>query len=240
MNWIKPDWPAPANISAATTLRVGGVSQPPYASLNPALHVGDQERAVMQNRGLIKKMLQLPSTPAWLNQVHGCHVVQADRVKGLPEADASFTRQPDTVCAVLTADCLPVLFATADGRQVAAAHAGWRGLLAGVIEQTLCKLNNKDVLIWLGPAIGSQCFEVGNEVRQAFLTQSAEFSGAFVQHTANKWLADIYQLARCILQREGFNTIYGGDFCTVTAATDFFSYRRDGETGRMATLIWRS
>ena len=268
-HWLTPDWPAPANVHAATTLRNGGFSCGAYASLNPAMHVGDDVDSVRQNRQLIKASLALPSSPVWLDQVHSNRAVQALKHEALQQADASYTSESGVVCAVMTADCLPLLVCTADGSQVAAIHAGWRGLLAGVIGNTLaameiplnppfskgeagkpshgdinspfCKRGaRRDFLIWLGPAIGPECFEVGAEVRTAFLDKSTAFITAFKQQHNGKWLADIYQLARIDLAMLGINKVYGGGFCTVTEAERFYSYRRDKQTGRMATLIWRA
>ena len=238
-NWLAPDWPAPANVHAATTLRTGGVSCGAYASLNPALHVGDDADLVKQNRRLIKESLGLPSEPVWLDQIHSNRAVPAVITEPLQQADASYTAEPGVVCAVLTADCLPLLVCAADGSQVAAIHAGWRGLLAGVIGNTVSAMQNSDFLVWLGPAISPDCFEVGAEVRDAFLQKSAAFTTAFKQHGNGKWLADIYQLARIELAMLGIDKIYGGGFCTVTEQERFYSYRRDKQTGRMATLIWR-
>jgi hypothetical protein len=221
-------------------LRTGGVSCGAYASLNPALHVGDDADLVKQNRRLIKESLGLPSEPVWLDQIHSNRAVPAVITEPLQQADASYTAEPGVVCAVLTADCLPLLVCTADGSQVAAIHAGWRGLLAGVIGNTVSAMQNSDFLVWLGPAIGPDCFEVGAEVRDAFLEKSASFTTAFKQHGNGKWLADIYQLARIELAMLGLNIkVYGGGFCTVTEQERFYSYRRDKQTGRMATLIWR-
>ena len=270
-HWLTRDWPAPANVHAATTLRSGGVSCGVYASLNPALHVGDEADLVKQNRQLIKASLGLPGDPVWLDQIHSNRAVPAHPPLGgrgdsdLQQADASYTAESGVVCAVLTADCLPLLVCTVDGSQVAAIHAGWRGLLAGVIGNTitamqippsppfakggiemeltclpLCKRGiEADFLVWLGPAIGPECFEVGAEVRDVFLEKSPAFTPAFKQHSNDKWLADIYQLARIDLAMLGIDKIYGGDFCTVTEQERFYSYRRDKQTGRMATLIWR-
>jgi hypothetical protein len=240
MNWIKPDWQLPEGLHAAVTLRSGGVSQGLYASLNPASHVNDAADAVLTNRAMIKQMLALPAEPVWLQQVHGVDVVKADQVTDLPEADASFTDQSGVVCAVLTADCLPVLFCGDQGAVIGAAHAGWRGLQAGVIEQTIAAMNCRDLQVWLGPAIGPAHFEVGDEVREAFVSQNANASVAFSATQAGKWLADIYQLARIRLANLGVEQVYGGGLCTVSDAQRFYSYRRDGAaTGRMASLIWR-
>lgn len=240
MNWIKPDWQLPEGVHAAVTLRSGGVSQGLYASLNPASHVNDAADAVLTNRAMIKQMLALPAEPVWLQQVHGVDVVKADQVTDLPEADASFTDQSGVVCAVLTADCLPVLFCGDQGAVIGAAHAGWRGLQVGVIEQTIAAMNCRDLQVWLGPAIGPAHFEVGDEVREAFVSQNANASVAFSATQAGKWLADIYQLARIRLANLGVEQVYGGGLCTVSDAQRFYSYRRDGAaTGRMASLIWR-
>jgi hypothetical protein len=222
------------------TLRSGGVSQGLYASLNPASHVNDAADAVLTNRAMIKQMLALPAEPVWLQQVHGVDVVKADQVTDLPEADASFTDQSGVVCAVLTADCLPVLFCGDQGAVIGAAHAGWRGLQVGVIEQTIAAMNCRDLQVWLGPAIGPAHFEVGDEVREAFVSQNPDASVAFSATQAGKWLADIYQLARIRLANLGVEQVYGGGLCTVSDAQRFYSYRRDGAaTGRMASLIWR-
>lgn len=240
MNWIKPDWQLPEGLHAAVTLRSGGVSQGLYASLNPASHVNDAADAVLTNRAMIKQMLALPAEPVWLQQVHGVDVVKADQVTDLPEADASFTDQSGVVCAVLTADCLPVLFCGDQGAVIGAAHAGWRGLQVGVIEQTIAAMNCRDLQVWLGPAIGPAHFEVGDEVREAFVSQNPDTSVAFSATQAGKWLADIYQLARIRLANLGVEQVYGGGLCTVSDAQRFYSYRRDGAaTGRMASLIWR-
>jgi polyphenol oxidase len=238
-HWLVPDWPAPANIHAATTLRTGGVSTGEYDSLNPASHVGDDPYLVNQNRLIIRTMLNLPSEPVWLNQTHSTRAVRAENSPTPLNADASFTNQEGVVCTVMTADCLPLLTCSTDGSEIAAIHAGWRGLLDGIIDNTIASLNNTDLLIWLGPAIGSEQFEVGNEVRSAFLEKSENYEPAFKKHSQGKWLADIYKLARINLAKLGIKNIYGGHYCTVTDKERFYSYRRDKITGRMATLIWR-
>ncbi len=239
MNWIKPDWPVANNIHAAVTLRSGGLSQNSYRSLNLALHVDDVAETVSQNRQTISTMLHLPSEPIWLEQIHGNRVVKADQLRQLVQADASYTDQANTVCVVLTADCLPILLATTDGLRVAAIHAGWRGLLAGIISNTVESLGTINTIAWLGPAIGSACFEVGIEVRMAFVNKSKKFACAFSKTKEDKYLADIYQLASIELATLGIHQVYGGDFCTVSDEERFYSHRRDGKTGRMATLIWR-
>lgn len=240
IGWIAPDWPAPASIRAGTTTRQGGVSQPPYMGLNLAGYVGDQPEAVAENRRRLRQQLALPGEPRWLQQVHGVAVVEAATVVGTPAADASFTRLPNTVCAVMTADCLPLLLCNRQGSVVAATHAGWRGLLDGVIEETVVSMGGAaaDLLVWLGPAIGPAAFEVGDEVRDAFIARHADARQAFRPLAAGHWLADIYQLARQRLNKLGVTAVYGGDCCTYNDAERFYSYRRDGVTGRMASLIW--
>ena len=240
--WIEPAWPAPPNVHAISTIRRGGVSQSPWANLNLGDHVSDDSRHVAENRRRLKHLAGLPHEPWWLTQVHGCDVLDAAGLDTSPscEADALYSNRAESVCAVLTADCLPVLFVDAEGREVAAAHAGWRGLAAGVLEQTAGRFASKPetLLAWLGPAIGPESFEVGEDVRDAFTVWSSECEAAFLEHGEGRWLADIYQLARLRLRQAGVTAIHGGDYCTYSDAQRFYSYRRDGETGRMATLIW--
>ncbi|MDD5391991.1 MAG: peptidoglycan editing factor PgeF [Thiothrix sp.] len=240
-HWLTPEWPAPANVRAVCTTRQGGVSVAPFASLNLGDHVGDDPYAVARNRMIVGDVLRLPTEPLWLQQVHGVDVCGMDVGTCYPTGDASVALRKNQVCVVMTADCLPVLFCNKAGTRVAAAHAGWRGLQAGVLEQTLAKLDcpPTEVLAWLGPAIGPQAFEVGAEVCEAFMQHDPAAQAAF-QPSANagKWLADIYLLARQRLAAAGVSAISGGDLCTYTDAQRFFSYRRDGQTGRMACLIW--
>lgn len=238
--WITPDWDAPSNIHAATTLRTGGVSTGGYSSLNLATHVGDDVSAVMENRRRVKDWLNLPAEPVWLEQTHSNTVINAGQSTHLQPADASYTNQTGVVCAVMTADCLPLLICSKDGKQIAAIHAGWKGLLAGIISNTLATFSCADVSVWLAPAIGKNCFEVGMEVRVAFINKCPDFANAFIRCNPDKYLADIYQLARIELAARGVNKVYGGNFCTVTEHERFYSYRRDKQTGRMATLIWRT
>ena len=238
-HWLVPDWPAPANIHAATTLRTGGVSLGAFSSLNPAAHVSDDNERVRQNRQIIRAMLNLPAEPIWLEQIHSNRAVKAVKTASLGQADASYTNESGVVCAVMTADCLPLLICSTDGAQIAAIHAGWRGLLAGVITNTVVAMQQQDFLVWLGPAIGPDCFEVGPEVREDFLEKSASFNDAFKRQGNGKWLADIYQLARIELAALGIVNVYGGTHCTFTEHERFYSYRRESQTGRMATLIWR-
>ena len=234
---ITPDWPAPVHVKSLMTTRTGGVSAGQFASLNLAAHVQDDPFAVTENRRRLRETL--PAEPVWLNQIHGTHVVQANTARGVPDADASFTRTHNTVCAIMTADCLPVLFCARDGSVVAAAHAGWRGLASGVLEATLAAMQVPpgEVLVWLGAAIGPDAFEVGAEVRDTFIASHPQSATAFKPHQ-QKWLADIYALARIRLNACGVRAIHGGGLCTYTDAARFYSYRRDGVTGRMATLIW--
>jgi YfiH family protein len=237
---IIPDWPAPKNVRTAVTTRAGGVSRAPYDSFNLAAHVGDDPAAVRENRARLRAALALPAEPVWLKQVHGVAVVDAARAGVEPEADGAFAVQPGTVCAVLTADCLPVLLCNRDGTKVAALHAGWRGLAAGVIEQGVQALQApcQSLLAWLGPAIGSHAFEVGPEVREAFVRDDTHAAQAFRAGRGDRYRADIYLLARQRLARLGVEAVYGGGFCTATDRARFYSYRRDGACGRMASLIW--
>lgn len=239
---ILPDWPAPPGVHSLMTTRVGGVSDAPWGSLNLGDHVSDDPGHVAANRARLRQ--QLPAEPGWLKQVHSARVVELGRDAN-PEADASFTRQSAQVCVVLTADCLPVLFCDRAGSVVAAAHAGWRGLADGVLEATVAAMQVPpgEVLAWMGAAIGPQAFEVGDDVRQVFVAQHPEAAEAFLPHPAavtGKWMADIYQLARIRLGHIGVHAIYGGGRCTFQESEHFFSYRRDGVTGRMASLIWLS
>lgn len=238
VQWITPDWPAPEKVRALTSLRAGGVSRNEYAELNLALHVGDDAAAVRENRDRLMRAAGIPSEPCWLEQVHGAVAIDADDWQPGVEADASCARYPGVVCAVLTADCLPVLLCARDGSAVAAIHAGWRGLAAGVIEATANALGGADLLAWLGPAIGPRSYEVGAGVRDVFLAADARAAEAFRPSPAGRWQADLYLLARLRLRMAGVNEVYGGGECTYTDAARFFSYRRDGRTGRMASLIW--
>jgi YfiH family protein len=237
---IVPDWPAPGNVRSASTTRSGGVSVPPYDTFNLAEHVGDSPAAVAANRTRLRQRLDLPSEPLWLEQVHGRKVVDADTAGLRPAADASFSRRPGRVCAVMTADCLPVLLCDRAGTAVAAAHAGWRGLAAGVLEASVeaMAVDPGQLLAWLGPAIGAQAFEVGGEVRTAFTAAHARAADAFTVRPNGRWLADIYALARIRLQAAGVGAVYGGGRCTCSEPDAFFSYRREQVTGRMASLIW--
>ncbi|MEW6293458.1 MAG: peptidoglycan editing factor PgeF [Pseudomonadota bacterium] len=235
---IVPDWPAPANVRALVTTRHGGVSAGSYASFNLGDHVGDDPAAIAENRRLLRA--RLPAEPIWLKQVHGTCCVDAAKAASGAEADAAFTRSPGVVCAVLTADCLPILLCDDRGTVVAAAHAGWRGLAAGVIESTVAAMEvpGERLLAWLGPAIGPRHFEVGGEVRDVLIARDPEAANAFVARPAGKWFCDIYRLAAQRLASLGVCRLASADFCTVRDTGRFFSYRRDGATGRMASLIW--
>ncbi len=242
--WIVPDWPAPANVRALMTTRVGGVSRAAYSGFNPASHVGDEPAAVAENRSRLRA--GLPAEPFWLNQVHGTGVVEvvsgAGPEGGIPvEADASVARGAGRVCVVLTADCLPVLFCDRAGSVVAAAHAGWRGLADGVLEASVAAMAvaPDDILVWLGAAIGPDRFEVGAEVRAAFCEPQPRCAAAFRPAPApGKWLADLYALARIRLATLGVTRVHGGGLCTHADPARFYSYRRDARTGRMASLVW--
>lgn len=239
---LRPDWPAPANVHACCTTRLGGVSITPYGSLNLADHVGDVPRSVAANRVLLRERLHLPSEPVWLKQVHGVAVIEAGLASESGQlADASVSRESGAVCAVMTADCLPVLLCDRSGSVVAAAHAGWRGLLDGVIEQTVAAMqmaNHGELLAWLGPAIGPEAFEVGDEVRAAFVAHHPAAQACFRSGRPGHWYADIFGLARQRLMVLGVNEVFGGEYCSYTDSEHYFSYRRDNITGRMASLIW--
>jgi len=240
--YIHPGWPAPANVRALITTRAGGVSTGPWASLNLGYRAGDDAQAVTQNRALLDR--HLPQSPKWLTQIHGTTVVDADELTGSPQADASVARKAGTVCAIMIADCLPILFTNRSGSVVAAAHAGWRGLASGVIANTVQALGAAgappdELMAYIGPGIGPGAFEVGADVYAAFTTNDADTARAFKPHTPGKWLADLFALARRALARAGVTQVYGGGLCTVSDPLRFYSYRRDKVTGRMAALIWR-
>jgi YfiH family protein len=239
-HFIKPNWPAPSHIKAYTTLRTGGVSLPPYQGFNLAEHVGDDSFHVQTNRKLLNSMLSLPNEPIWLEQTHSTQVLSAIPENRGKEADAAFTREAQQICIVLTADCLPLLVCDREGKSVAAIHAGWRGLAHGVIENTLAAMNlsPKNLLVWLGPAIGPTVYEVGDEVRQLFIEKDPRAEMCFMPSPHQRWLANMYDLARQRLQSYGIENIYGGDYCTYLDKDQFYSYRRDGQTGRMASLIY--
>jgi YfiH family protein len=245
--WLEPDWPADVarHVRVVSTLRGGGRSCGPYASLNLARHVGDDRDAVAANRALLREAAALPAEPLWLDQVHGLTVVEhrgpADAPDTTPRADAVVIFEPGRVGAVMTADCLPVVLADRDGLCVGVAHAGWRGLVQGVLEATVeaLRIDPGRLVAWLGPAISQPAFEVGAEVREAFLDRDPAFAAAFVPNPAGRWQADLYALARRTLATAGVGRVFGGGRCTAGEPADFFSFRRDvARTGRMATLAW--
>ena len=249
-DWIAPDWPAPCNVKALFTTRNGGtghfsspsLSPSHFASFNLGDHVGDDPLTVKQNRTELRRFL--PNEPHWLKQVHGTTALCVDELayETPPDADAAFSRHPGTVCAVLVADCLPILLCDRAGTVVAVIHAGWRGLVEGVIERTVSAIGAlpSPLMAWLGPAIGPNQFEVGEEVWQAFITNDKRSGAAFIPHRSceRKWFADLFLLGRQRLQKAGVTEIYGGDTCSFSDPGRFFSYRRDGTSGRMAGLIW--
>lgn len=246
-SWIIPDWPVPPQVKTLISCRQGGVSEGVYSSLNMGLHVGDVVSAVHENRMILEtqaaNMSQSGKPPAiiWTEQVHGIQVVEALMPSiEPPVADAAFTDKPGLACVVMTADCLPVFFCDEMGSKVAVAHAGWRGLLGGILEETIraMRVPTNRLLAYLGPAIGPGAFEIGSEVRSAFVEADPTTAAAFRTAREEKWLADIYHLARLRLFKHGIERIHGGNFCTVTEKNRFFSYRRDGVTGRMASMIW--
>lgn len=244
LSFIRPEWPAPSNIRAVCTTRLGGASRPPWASLNLGDHVGDAQGDVRANRIKLARACDLPADAfGWLNQIHGTEIVSLPAVTAAPEADASYTRAAGRACTILTADCLPVILCDQQGATVAAAHAGWRSLCGGVLENLVARMAvpGRDLMAWLGPAIGPTAFEVGPEVRSAFMAKCPQADAAFNAAGAREghYMADIYLLARQRLEALGIANIYGGGFCTVSDSQRFYSYRRDGQTGRMATVIWK-
>lgn len=237
--FLRPDWDAPANVRAVMTTRLGGMSRGPYDSLNLATHVGDDAGAVAANRHRLRHALALPAEPVWLEQVHGSSVAVIERGHAGP-ADAAVTFRPGQVCAVLVADCLPVFLAGGAGDRVGIAHAGWRGLAGGVVEATVAALGGEpgSLVAWLGPSIGPDAFEVGGEVRDAFVGRDPGAAAAFRAGREGRFLADLPALARRRLAALGVRDVRGGGLCTHADAGQFYSYRRDGATGRMAALAW--
>jgi YfiH family protein len=237
---IYPDWPAPDTIQSVSTSRQGGVSPTPFDGFNLGLHVGDHAHNVEKNRNHLIEIAQLPESPRWLNQVHGTTVSTASTWQEGDEADAIISNQANQVCAIMTADCLPILLCNQQGNTVAAIHAGWRSLAAGIIEKTLLQFNcpPQEIMVWFGPAIGRTQFEVGIDVYKAFIQHSELAKQAFEQTDATHYLADIYLLAKQRLNTQNIHAIFGGAYCTVSEPNRFFSYRRDGITGRMASMIW--
>jgi YfiH family protein len=251
LGFISPDWVVPPRVRAAFTLRTGGVSAAPYDSLNLGARIGDSPEMVAENRRRVRDALRLPAEPVWLEQVHGVEVLElpagSTGLDDPPTADASVAREAGVVCAIRVADCMPVLFAALDGSVVGAAHAGWRGLVGGVLEATVARLGvpPSQVIAWMGPAIGPRHFEVGEDVRAAFVAAGLRagateaVASAFTANTRGRWQCDLYALARLRMEALGIAAVYGGGgWCTFAEAERFFSYRRDGQCGRMAALVW--
>lgn len=240
LDLIIPHWPAPHWIKAYTTTRYGGFSQAPFDSLNVGLHVGDDPNCVTKNRQLLQSSLGLKKQLLWLEQVHGNIVISADHPTNIFTADAIYSKKEHAVCAIQTADCLPLLICSVSSYCIAAVHAGWKGLNNGVIENTILALEcpPRDLLVWLGPAIGPEAFIVGEDVVQAFIEKDHAAQTAFHYIGRNKWQANLYKLAKQHLHKLGINTVYGGEYCTYTDQKRFFSYRRDHVTGRMLSFIW--
>lgn len=243
MDNIIPNWNIPKHIHAFTTVRTGGVSKPPFDSFNLGDHVNDSPEDVAQNRALLVEKFHLPQSPLFLTQTHSTRVLELPYSGKDIEADAVYTNQPNQVCLVMTADCLPILFVSKDGKEIAAAHAGWRGLCDGVLEATVEKFQcpSNEISAWLGPAIGAKAFQVGKEVIEQFCAFDPRAEEAFIQDnsTSGKFLGNLYQIATQRLNKLGITEISGGEYCTYTQEDLFFSYRRDKQTGRMATLIWK-
>ena len=237
--WIPADWPAAEQIIAGTTLRDGGASSGKFRSFNLADHVGDDPVAVADNRARLQELAGIHGEPLWLRQVHGCIALRNPEPGTQREADAAYSNRPGDTCVVLTADCLPVLFASRDAGEIAAAHAGWRGLCSGILEATASHFAAPaaEIIVWLGPAISRDAFEVGEEVRQAFVDADSQAVKCFQQNERGRWQADLYALARQRLAACGITAVYGGNYCTFSNSSRFFSYRRDGECGRMASFI---
>lgn len=237
-HWIAPEWPAPPRVRAVITTRAGGASRGAFESFNLGAHVGDDALAVAHNRRELRRYL--PAEPLWMRQVHGVRVIDADTVSAETEADGAVTRSARKVLVVLTADCLPVLLCDEAGAVAGIAHAGWRGLAGGVIERVVAAMRvaPERVLAYIGPGIGARAYEVGQEVREAFLAQSADAAQAFTAREGGKFLADLALLARQRLRRIGVTRVQASAHCTYADRESFFSFRRDGATGRMASLIW--
>jgi len=245
-SYILPDWPAPQGIKAYSTTRIGGCSKKPFDSFNLAKHVDDNNNEVLFNREKLKTDLHLPNSPIWLEQIHSCNLVDLDSLEQISiqkprilTADGSFTSNPNRICTVMTADCLPILLCNKKGTWVASIHAGWRGLADGIVQKAINAYagTSQELIAWMGPAIGQDQFEVGFDVKQKFEISVKEVESFFIEKNDNKFLCDLYGICRNILQQYKIQT-YGGQWCTYSQESQFFSYRRDGATGRMASLIW--
>lgn len=238
--WIAADWPVPGHVYAGSTTRCGGISQPPYDSLNLAAHVGDKDKNVSHNRQRLINELQLPAEPAWLEQQHGCEIIDAAATGKKRRADGAYTNITGHVCVVLTADCLPLLICDRDGDEIAAIHIGWRGYTKKIITAAIKTFRQRpeNLLAWIGPCISAGQYEVGNEVRQACLSVSETSAIAFTPSRKDHWYADIQLLVRLQLQEYGLENVFGGQYCTYVDKSLFYSYRRDRDTGRTASMIW--
>jgi len=240
LQFLTPDWPAPENVRALSTVRQGGGSSGAFESFNLGAHVGDDLERVKVNRALLRTAASLPSDPVWMTQIHGTQIVNLAEASSSVEADGAYSNAANRVCAVLTADCLPIFLCNRDGNEVGLLHGGWRGLAGGIVAAGVSAFRSSpdELLAWLGPAIGPQAYEVGANVREAFVARDPAAAAAFAPGNPGKWFLDLYALARQLLAASGVRAVYGGAHCTVTQGDLFFSYRRDGVTGRMASLIW--
>ncbi len=237
--WMWADWPAPKKIRAGTSLRFGGCSRWPYQDLNLALHVGDLPENVIKNRKILTRHLSLPTAPVWLEQIHGAKIISIDAGPENFSADGSYTTQQNKVCAVMTADCVPILFCDVGGTQIGAIHAGWRGICCGIIEKAVQAFSRPASLqIWIGPCISSQHYIVGKAVYEQCLAHSIRLKSAFHQINTDHWYCDLVKIVKIILKKSGVDSIHESGLCTYTEDSLFYSYRRDGKTGRMATMIW--
>ena len=238
--WIPANWAAPARVFAGITTRLGGVSHSPFNDLNLAAHVGDHPDSVRENRRRVKKALDLPSEPVWLNQIHGCSIIKGKPVAKPATADGCYTDQTGIVCTVMTADCIPLLLCNRSATEIAAVHVGWRGIGAGIIPAALASFreNAANLLAWIGPHIGSNHYEVGDEVRVACISVDHDTAGGFIRNNAGRWQASLEEIARIVLINNGLTSIYSDGRCTFTEDHYFYSYRREKRTGRMASLIW--
>ena len=236
---LKPDWPAPPGIQACCTTRRGGVSQAPFDSLNLGLHVGDNAEDVARNRDRLRDALQLPGEPSWINQTHSTRVITLEQDDGR-DADAAITREPGRIAVVMTADCLPILLCNRQGSEVAAIHAGWRGLQAGVLQGTISTMQSppRQLMAWIGPGISQGCFEVGEEVYAAFVDADAAATSWFLANRPGHWLCDLAGLAESVLRQQGVADVLRSPHCSYRDAEMFYSYRREPVSGRMASLIW--
>ncbi len=237
--WLDANWPAPKNIRAGTSLRTGGHSLSPYSSLNLAQHVGDAPDNVNNNRKIVNDYLNLPSEPYWLNQTHSSEIINLDNVHKSRKADGSFTSNRKNICTILTADCVPVLFCNKNGTKIAAIHAGWKGICGGIIEKAIKKFPEPEhLLVWIGPCISSEYYEVGKDVYESCLTHSDSTQIAFEQITNEHWYANLVKIVKILCENSRVGAIYECGLCTFKRDDLFFSYRRDGKTGRTASMIW--